>query len=182
MFDSRKSLCWLGLHNMLSGEHVPQPAGVPCCTVMRKDNAVVEWVCAVLQATSAESAANGAATAKPGSGAAAAAAAGGAKSTTARLIETMPTPADQCAPGDLARACLACSVPALPVEVTFLQGMELPLLLEVGFAASHPACIGRLLYRELSTVMRSCMKGSALTPAGEAGRRARRRRRRGNVP
>ena len=42
--------------------------------------------------------ASGEATAKTG-GAAAAAAAGGAKSTTARLIETMPTPADQYALG-----------------------------------------------------------------------------------
>ena len=65
---------------------------------------VMKWQCSVLQASSAEAAANGAAAAKPGSGAAAAAAAGGAKSTTARLIETMPTPADQYAPEALVAA------------------------------------------------------------------------------
>ena len=60
----------------------------------------------MLQTSSAEAVANGVATAKPGAGAAAAAAAGGAKSTTARLIETMPTPVDQCAPGASLVACL----------------------------------------------------------------------------
>ena len=68
----------------------------------------------MLQAGSAEPVANGAAAAKPGGGAAAAAAAGGAKSTTARLIETMPMPADQCAPEEkLSRLhslpCLQCA-------------------------------------------------------------------------
>ncbi|KAK9843635.1 hypothetical protein WJX81_000394 [Elliptochloris bilobata] len=47
--------------------------------------------------SSAEAAANGTAMAKAGGGAEAVLAAGGAKSTTAKLIETMPKPADQAA-------------------------------------------------------------------------------------